>query len=152
MEAVVYMILMDEKVDKIQATAKKVLMYIFENQLEEGNIILLSRFGVGQMNFKYHVIKHNFKLNFYRQTNIERCLEFDGPLYGFRFVDFHQIINRHVQEAASYTEDSEVQTDICKDHATSSGCKQVVAAVEKDDNVEASSTKTGFKRIKIEKL
>ncbi|KAL8210654.1 hypothetical protein R6Q57_005091 [Mikania cordata] len=83
--------------DKIQATIKKVLMFAFENQLEEANIILLNRFGVGEMNFKYFVIKHNFKLNFYRQTNINRCLEFDGPLYSFRFVDFHQIINMHVQ-------------------------------------------------------
>ncbi|KAD4981781.1 hypothetical protein E3N88_18452 [Mikania micrantha] len=49
------------KGDKIQATIKKVLMCAFENQLEEGSIILLSRFGVGEMNFKYHVIKHPFR-------------------------------------------------------------------------------------------
>ncbi|KAL8189061.1 hypothetical protein R6Q57_029322, partial [Mikania cordata] len=85
--------------DKIQATIKKILMCAFENQLEEGNIILLSRFGVGEMNFKYPVIKHPFRLNFCRQTNIKRCLEFDGPLYGFRFIDFHQIINKHVMPA-----------------------------------------------------
>ncbi|KAL8204478.1 hypothetical protein R6Q57_010101, partial [Mikania cordata] len=90
-------ILMDENGDKIQATIKKVLMCAFENQLEEGNIILLSRFSVGEMNIKYHVIKHSLKLNFYCQTNIKRCLEFDSPLYGFRFIDFYQIINRHVQ-------------------------------------------------------
>ncbi|KAL8200177.1 hypothetical protein R6Q57_011516 [Mikania cordata] len=83
--------------DKIQATIENVLMRAFENQIEEGSIILLSRFRVSEMNFKYPVINHPFKLNFYRQTNIKRSLEFDGHLYGFRFVDFHQIINKHVQ-------------------------------------------------------
>ncbi|XP_022023700.1 uncharacterized protein LOC110923955 [Helianthus annuus] len=61
------MILMDEKGDKIQATVKKVLMCVFENQLEEGSVVLLSKFGVGEMNDK------------------------------FPFVDLHEIINREVE-------------------------------------------------------
>ncbi|XP_035840006.1 uncharacterized protein LOC118487346 [Helianthus annuus] len=91
------MILMDEKGDKIQATIKKVLMCVFENQLEEGSVVFLSKFGVGEMNGKFPVIKYSYKLIFYRHTNVKHCENFDGPLYGFQFVDLHHIINREVE-------------------------------------------------------
>ncbi|KAL8227402.1 hypothetical protein R6Q59_000131 [Mikania micrantha] len=67
----------------------------FENQLQESSIIFLTKFGVGEMTFKYLVIKHTFKLNFNRQTNVKNCLDFDGPLYGFRFTGFTKsLINK----------------------------------------------------------
>ncbi|KAJ0449938.1 putative transcription factor interactor and regulator LIM family [Helianthus annuus] len=72
------MILMDEKGDKIQATIKKVLMCVFENQLEEGSVVFLSKFGVGEMNGKFPVIKYSYKLIFYRHTNVKRWGQVEG--------------------------------------------------------------------------
>ncbi|XP_022032383.1 uncharacterized protein LOC110933470 [Helianthus annuus] len=84
------------KGDKSQVIVKKVLMSVFENQLEEGSAVVLSKFGVGEMNDKFPIIKHSYKLIFYHQTNVKRCEDFKGPLYGFQLVDFHHIINRDV--------------------------------------------------------
>lgn len=76
-------------------------MFNFEKQLEEGCTIFLSKFGVGEMNFKFPVIKHPYKLIFYRQTVVKPCDDFAGPLYGFRFVEFDDIINRKVGAEAT---------------------------------------------------
>jgi signal peptidase I len=72
-------------------------MHIFENQLQEGSIILLNKFGVGENTDKFPVIKHSYKLIFYRHTTVTICQEFLGPLYGFLFVDFDHIINGEVE-------------------------------------------------------
>ncbi|XP_022019173.1 replication protein A 70 kDa DNA-binding subunit C-like [Helianthus annuus] len=56
------MILMDENGDKIQATVKKGLMCVFENQLEEGSVVLLSKFGVGEMNDKFPIINREVEV------------------------------------------------------------------------------------------
>ncbi|GJQ95661.1 replication protein A 70 kDa DNA-binding subunit B-like protein [Tanacetum coccineum] len=87
------MILMDEKGRKIQATIKKMLIPNFEMLLQEGSIIILSKFGIAENNGKYPVIKHQYKLNFYRNTIVKKSLDFQGPVFGFHFVSFDNILN-----------------------------------------------------------
>lgn len=69
----------------------------FENILVEGMVVFLSKFGVGENRGKYPLLKHRYKLNFYRCTSVKRCNSFDGPLYGFNFFDFSEI-NQHLDD------------------------------------------------------
>ncbi|PWA72601.1 nucleic acid-binding, OB-fold protein [Artemisia annua] len=82
------MILMDKK-----ATIKKMLLPSFEMLLQEGSIIILSKFGIAENNGKHPVIKHQYKLNFYRNTIVKKSLDFQGPVFGFLFVSFDDILN-----------------------------------------------------------
>lgn len=79
--------------EKIQATIKMALCLKFENVLEEGMIVFLSKFGVGENRGKYPKLKHRYKLNFDRCNSVKRCFSFDEPLYGFNFFDFAEINN-----------------------------------------------------------
>lgn len=69
----------------------------FEKLLEEGMVVFLSKFGVGENKGKYPLLRHRFKVNFYRCTSVKRCTEFAGPLHGFNFFDFAEL-NNHLDD------------------------------------------------------
>ncbi|XP_071708058.1 uncharacterized protein [Rutidosis leptorrhynchoides] len=88
----VEMIVMDEKSDKIHATVKHGLMHNFESVLEEGVVVMLSKFIVGDnKKLKYPMTQHKYKLTFLRGTNIRRCLSWNGPVNGSNFFPFSEI-------------------------------------------------------------
>ncbi|KAJ9554099.1 hypothetical protein OSB04_018144 [Centaurea solstitialis] len=90
------MILMDEKDKKIQGTIKAKLIHNFERFLAEGSIVVLSNFGVAENSGNYRIINHPCKLNFYHTTTVKKIEVFDGPVYGFGFVKFHDINNKKI--------------------------------------------------------
>ncbi|KAJ9535597.1 hypothetical protein OSB04_un001264 [Centaurea solstitialis] len=90
------MILMDEKGKKIQGTIKAKLIHNFERFLAEGSIVVLSNFGVAENSGNYCIINHPCKLNFYHTTTVKKIEVFDGPVYGFGFVKFHDINNKKI--------------------------------------------------------
>ncbi|KAJ9564980.1 hypothetical protein OSB04_000946 [Centaurea solstitialis] len=89
-------ILMDEKGKKIQGTIKAKLIHNFERFLAEGSIVVLSNFGVAENSGNYRIINHPCKLNFYHTTTVKKIEVFDGPVYGFGFVKFHDINNKKI--------------------------------------------------------
>ncbi|KAJ9551434.1 hypothetical protein OSB04_015479 [Centaurea solstitialis] len=90
------MILIDEKGKKIQGTIKAKLIHNFERFLAEGSIVVLSNFGVAENSGNYRIINHPCKLNFYHTTTVKKIEVFDGPVYGFGFVKFHDINNKKI--------------------------------------------------------
>ncbi|GKB95436.1 reverse transcriptase domain-containing protein [Tanacetum coccineum] len=68
----------------------------FEPLLEQGTTVLITKFGVAKNGGQYLILKHPFKLNFYRHTTVKKCPDFQGSLYGFRFVPFANILNKEV--------------------------------------------------------
>ncbi|KAJ9550919.1 hypothetical protein OSB04_014964 [Centaurea solstitialis] len=90
------MILMDEKGKKIQGTIKAKLIHNFERFLAEGSIVVLSNFGVAENSGNYRIINHPCKLNFYHTTTVKKIEVFDGPVYRFGFVKFHDINNKKI--------------------------------------------------------
>ncbi|GJR85827.1 nucleic acid-binding, OB-fold protein [Tanacetum coccineum] len=90
------LILMDEKGERIHAVVKKQLIPTFEPLLEQGTTVVITKFGVAENGGQYLILKHPFKLNFYRHTAVKKCPDFQGSLYGFRFVPFANILNKEV--------------------------------------------------------
>ncbi|GJW63303.1 replication protein A 70 kDa DNA-binding subunit C-like protein, partial [Tanacetum coccineum] len=69
------------------------LIPTFEPLLEQGTAVVITKFGIAENGGQYLILKHPFKLNFYRHT---KCPDFQGSLYGFRFVPFADILNKEV--------------------------------------------------------
>ncbi|KAK1423170.1 hypothetical protein QVD17_18465 [Tagetes erecta] len=86
-------ILIDEKGVKIQAVLKQHLIPLFEHQLEEDNVVLISKFGVGTNTGPFKVIDHVYKINFYRCTTVQPAHGWEGVEYGFNFIPFPQIVS-----------------------------------------------------------
>ncbi|GJW75793.1 replication protein A 70 kDa DNA-binding subunit A-like protein [Tanacetum coccineum] len=63
-----YLILIDEKGERIHAVVKKQLIPTFEPLLEQGTAVVITKFGIAE----------------------------NGSLYGFRFVSFADILNKEV--------------------------------------------------------
>ncbi|GJT43909.1 replication protein A 70 kDa DNA-binding subunit C-like protein [Tanacetum coccineum] len=87
------MVLMDEKGERIHVVVKKQLIPTFEPLLEQGMSVVITKFGVAKNGGKYPILKHPFKLNFYRHTTVMKCSDFQSSLYGFCFVPFADILN-----------------------------------------------------------
>ncbi|KAK1426540.1 hypothetical protein QVD17_15214 [Tagetes erecta] len=86
-------ILIDEKGVKIQAVLKQHLIPLFEQQLEEDNVVLISKFGVGTNTGPFKVIDHVYKIYFYRCTTVQPAHGWEGVEYGFNFIPFPQIVS-----------------------------------------------------------
>ncbi|XP_022003738.1 uncharacterized protein LOC110901201 [Helianthus annuus] len=88
------LILLDEKGRKIQAWIKAPLIPVFISQLHEDEVVILSRFGVGENTDAHKVINHGYKINFYRCTVVTRANGWQGVDYGFNFIAHSHILNR----------------------------------------------------------
>ncbi|XP_022025015.1 uncharacterized protein LOC110925368 [Helianthus annuus] len=87
------LILLDEKGRKNQAGIKAPLIPLFISQLHEDEVVILSRFGVGENTDAYKVINHGYKINFYRCTVVTRANGWQGVDYGFNFIAHSHILN-----------------------------------------------------------
>nr|XP_043615831.1 uncharacterized protein LOC122587734 [Erigeron canadensis] len=85
------MVLVDEKGGKIQCSVKKDLVPIFDHQIKEDMAVLIKRFGVGQSDDPFPVVKNNLKCNFYRSTEVQAGVPFSGDPYAFSFLPFDEI-------------------------------------------------------------
>ncbi|XP_035830152.1 uncharacterized protein LOC110933065 [Helianthus annuus] len=77
---------------KIQAGIKAPLIPVFISQLHEDEVVILSRFGVGENNDTYKVVNHGYKINFYRCTVVTRASGWEGVDYGFNFMAHSEIL------------------------------------------------------------
>ncbi|GKE10468.1 nucleic acid-binding, OB-fold protein [Tanacetum coccineum] len=82
------LILMDEKGERIHAVVKKQSIPTFEPLLEQGMSVVITKFGVSENGGQYPILKHPFKLNFYRHTTVKTYPDFQGLLYGFALFCF----------------------------------------------------------------
>ncbi|KAI3726888.1 hypothetical protein L1987_66694 [Smallanthus sonchifolius] len=95
------LILIDEKGDKIPAGIRNHLVPLFDSQLQEDDVVILSKFGVGENKDKYRLLSHEYKINFYKCTCVQRVDGWQGVEYGFKLIPFSKILSGEASEFLS---------------------------------------------------
>ncbi|RYR11043.1 hypothetical protein Ahy_B05g079538 [Arachis hypogaea] len=91
------MVVLDEEGDTIQCTLKNIFVPIFEGLLIEGNVYVVTNFGVALNTIKFKSTRHEFRINFKRNTIVHSVQDSSVPLNGFNFVPF-KIIHAESKE------------------------------------------------------
>ncbi|XLT01477.1 hypothetical protein HN51_050828 [Arachis hypogaea] len=91
MNAPIEMIVLDEEEDTIQCTVKDIFVPIFEGLLVEGNVYVVTNFGVALNTIKFKPARHEFRIHFKRDTIVRPVQDSSVPLNGFNFVPFKTI-------------------------------------------------------------
>ncbi|KAJ0428279.1 putative nucleic acid-binding protein [Helianthus annuus] len=86
------LIFIDEKGAMIQVGIKSHLMPVFDGQLQEDAVMILSKFGVGENKDLYKVVVQPYKINFYRCTTVTPVRDWQGVEYGFNFRAYEDIL------------------------------------------------------------
>ncbi|KAJ0846149.1 putative nucleic acid-binding protein [Helianthus annuus] len=90
-----------EKGAKIQGGIKSHLIPVFDGQLQEDAVVILSKFGVGENKDLYKVVVQPYKINFYRCTIVTRVRDWQGVEYGFNFRAYEDILQGEALNALS---------------------------------------------------
>ncbi|KAL2923693.1 Replication factor A protein 1, partial [Bienertia sinuspersici] len=64
-------VFLDEEGSKTQASVKKTLLKRFANLLEEGQLSIITKFGVDQSTGNYKPTQHPYKINFFFTTSVQ---------------------------------------------------------------------------------
>ncbi|GJY31003.1 replication protein A 70 kDa DNA-binding subunit B [Tanacetum coccineum] len=75
-------VLQDEHADRIQVYVKKDWMFRFEPLLQDCICYVISNFGITENGGKLPLLPHDWKLSFYRNTNVTRIDQIDEMVYG----------------------------------------------------------------------
>ncbi|XP_022014818.1 replication protein A 70 kDa DNA-binding subunit A-like [Helianthus annuus] len=94
------LIFIDEKGAKIQGGIKSHLIPVFYGQIQE-DVVILSKFGVGENKDLYKVVVHDYKINFYRCTNVTPVRDWQGVEYGFNFRAYQDILQGEALKSLS---------------------------------------------------
>ncbi|XP_021991424.1 replication protein A 70 kDa DNA-binding subunit A-like [Helianthus annuus] len=95
------LIFINEKGAKIQAGIKSYLIPVFDGQLQEDVVVILSKFGVGENKDLYKVVVQPYKINFYRCTTVTHARDWQGVEYGFNFRAYEDILQGEALNALS---------------------------------------------------
>ncbi|XLR45272.1 hypothetical protein S83_029932, partial [Arachis hypogaea] len=90
-KAPIEMVVLDEEGDTIQCTVKDIFVLIFEGLLAEGNVYVVTNFGVALNTIKFKLSRHEFRIHFKRDTIVRLVQDSSVPLNGFNFVPFKTI-------------------------------------------------------------
>ncbi|XLU72060.1 hypothetical protein S245_031113 [Arachis hypogaea] len=90
-KAPIEMVVLDEEGDTIQCTVKDIFVLIFEGLLAEGNVYVVTNFGVALNTIKFKLTRHEFRIHFKRDTIVRLVQDSSVPLNGFNFVPFKTI-------------------------------------------------------------
>ncbi|QHO11884.1 Putative PIF1 DNA helicase/replication protein-like protein [Arachis hypogaea] len=85
-KAPIEMVVLDEEGDTIQCTVKDIFVPIFEGLLAEGNVYVVTNFGVVLNTIKFKPTRHEFRINFKRDTIVRPVQDSSVPLNEFNFV------------------------------------------------------------------
>ncbi|XLR37712.1 hypothetical protein S83_022372 [Arachis hypogaea] len=98
MKAPIEMVVLDEEGDTIQCTIKDIFVLIFEGLLAEGNVYVVTNFGVALNTIKFKPTRHEFRIHFKRETIVCPVQDSSVPLNGFNFVPFKTIQSESKEE------------------------------------------------------
>ena len=70
----------------------------FKILLHEGAAIFIKNPTIAQHASKYKLIDNTNKLSLYYKTLVTKCLDFNGSLFGFSFVNYENVISKMVPE------------------------------------------------------
>ncbi|QHN76243.1 Replication protein A 70 kDa DNA-binding subunit E [Arachis hypogaea] len=90
-KAPIEMVVFDEEGDTIQYSIKGIFVPIFEGLLAEGNVYVVTNFTISLNTIKFKPTRHEFRINFKRDTNVRPVQDSSVSLNGFNFVLFKKI-------------------------------------------------------------
>ncbi|GJZ89051.1 replication protein A 70 kDa DNA-binding subunit B [Tanacetum coccineum] len=96
------LIIMDEHNTKMQATVRMTLVNQLKDQLEEGSVVILERYSLGEIKPKYRMVNKALRLSFLSNTKVEPCTDFNGSLYGFDFRGYRSITSLQQEEDGQF--------------------------------------------------
>ncbi|GJS48025.1 putative ribonuclease H-like domain-containing protein [Tanacetum coccineum] len=79
--------------DRIEVYVKKDWMFRFEPLLQDGICYLISNFGVTENGGRLPLLPHDWKLSFYKNTNVTRIDQIDDNFSGFKSEPFSRILD-----------------------------------------------------------
>ncbi|QHN78424.1 Replication factor A protein [Arachis hypogaea] len=90
-KAPIEMVVLDEEGDTIQCSIKGIFVPIFEGLLAENNVYVVTNFAVTLNTIKFKPTRHEFRINFKRDTIVRLVQDSSVPLNGFNFILFKKI-------------------------------------------------------------
>ncbi|XLR20892.1 hypothetical protein S83_048804, partial [Arachis hypogaea] len=91
-KAPIEMVVLDEEGDTIQCSIKGIFVPIFEGLLlAEGNVYVVTNFTISLNTIKFKPTRHEFRINFNRDTNVRPVQDSSVSLNRFNFVPFKKI-------------------------------------------------------------
>ncbi|PWA74914.1 oxoglutarate/iron-dependent dioxygenase [Artemisia annua] len=96
------MILMDEQGTKIHATINSSVVCDFDSLLKENNYHIISNFNVKRNVDSTKLSKHEFKIHFYRKTNVRNCSEFICTDDVMEFISFKDFLDARIDQSYSF--------------------------------------------------
>ena len=65
--------------------------------------VYISDFGVTEYDAKdAFVVKHDYKISFYKMTKVKKCDKFSGHVYGFDFKPFTDLLQEKKDSTIAY--------------------------------------------------
>ncbi|PWA34876.1 replication protein A 70 kDa DNA-binding subunit B [Artemisia annua] len=92
------MVLMDKEGNRIHASVRSQFRPTFEKFLKEDASVYVSNFGIAEYQGKTKYADNRYKINFYRNTVVKDCPDFEVTGNRFQFVEFEKILKNHVVE------------------------------------------------------
>ena len=71
----------------------------YEGLLQEGVCYRIINFGVGENGGKYPLLKHKYKIVFFKNTSLTRIDSFDQNNKGFKFEAFNDFVPGRINES-----------------------------------------------------
>ncbi|XP_057451578.1 uncharacterized protein LOC130743372 [Lotus japonicus] len=84
------LVLMDAETNKIHASIPNKLLDEFIGKLREGLVYSFRFFDVGNNVGKYRTTRHQYRLNFQTETEVDLIPDKEIPFYGFSFVNSNE--------------------------------------------------------------
>ncbi|XP_076920318.1 uncharacterized protein LOC143581407 [Bidens hawaiensis] len=92
------MIVVDEQGTTMQANVLRRWFPKFESLLHESDCYFIVRPTIGLNDSKYKYVNNQNKLGIFVDSDVFPCFDFSGPVYGFCFTDFKDIIEKSVPD------------------------------------------------------
>ncbi|KAJ1398112.1 hypothetical protein SESBI_31349 [Sesbania bispinosa] len=92
------MVVLDEQGGRIQCTVKSFHVYLFEQNLVEDNVYMISNLNVALNSAKFKPTSHEFRMFFKRETEVRWVEDSTIPVNAFCFVPYNDILNESNEE------------------------------------------------------
>nr|GEZ24949.1 replication protein A 70 kDa DNA-binding subunit D-like [Tanacetum cinerariifolium] len=96
------MILMDEQGTNIHATINSSIVCDFDTLLNENDYQIISNFNVKRNVDSTKLTKPEFKIQFYKKTNVRNCSEFDCNDDGMNLISFKDFVEAKIDQSYSF--------------------------------------------------
>ncbi|GJZ44674.1 replication protein A 70 kDa DNA-binding subunit C-like protein [Tanacetum coccineum] len=96
------MILMVEQGTKIHDTVNSSIVCDFDTLIKENDYKIITNFKVKRNVDSTKLTKHEFKIQFYKKTNVRNCSEFSCNDDGMNFISFKDFVEGKIDQSYSF--------------------------------------------------